>query len=49
MFYFNNYSETGFKYKDSDRFSITYTDMDGKSQTLTNQKYIWIMQILKIL
>lgn len=38
MFYFNNYSETGFKYKDSDRFSITYTDMDGKSQTLTNQK-----------
>ena len=38
MFYFNNYSETGFKYKDSDRFNITYTDMDGKSQTLTNQK-----------
>lgn len=38
MFYFNNYSETGFKYKDNDRFSITYTDMDGKSQTLTNQK-----------
>lgn len=38
MFYFNNYSESGFKYKDSDRFSITYTDMDGKSQTLTNQK-----------
>lgn len=38
MFYFNNYSESGFKYKDSDRFSITYTDMDGKTQTLTNQK-----------
>lgn len=38
MFYFNNYSESGFSHKDSDRFNITYTDMDGKSQTLTNQK-----------
>ncbi len=38
MFYFNNYSESGFSHKDSDRFNITYTDMDGKTQTLTNQK-----------
>lgn len=38
MFYFNNYSESSFSHKDSDRFNITYTDMDGKSQTLTNQK-----------
>lgn len=38
MFYFNNYSESGFSHKDKDRFNITYTDMDGKSQTLTNQK-----------
>lgn len=38
MFYFNNYSESSFSHKDSDRFNITYTDMDGKTQTLTNQK-----------
>lgn len=38
MFYFNNYSESSFSHKDSERFNITYTDMDGKSQTLTNQK-----------
>lgn len=38
MFYFNNYSESNFSHKDSDRFNIVYTDMDGKSQTLTNQK-----------
>lgn len=38
MFYFNNYSESNFKMTDKDRFNITYTDYNGKLQTLTNQK-----------